>query len=133
MRGVAGVIQFTTMGRGAWQASRPAVSTPLTYPLLTAAIGFRILLLHPVKRRPVGDPGFRYREIGDGSRKSASSAAILALGIGDHMGNLMSPVLVRGGGGPSCGSTSARFFGYGLVFAAIWFAIGVMVFTFAPC
>jgi hypothetical protein len=26
-----------------------------------------------------------------------------------------------------------RFFGYGLVFAAIWFVIGVIVFTFAPC
>ena len=25
------------------------------------------------------------------------------------------------------------FYGYGLVFAAIWFVIGALVFTFAPC
>lgn len=25
------------------------------------------------------------------------------------------------------------FFGYGLAFAAIWFVVGIIVFTFAPC
>ena len=25
------------------------------------------------------------------------------------------------------------FFGYGLIFAALWFVIGVVIFTFAPC
>jgi short subunit fatty acids transporter len=25
------------------------------------------------------------------------------------------------------------FFGYGLLFAALWMGIGVVVFTFAPC
>jgi membrane protein DedA with SNARE-associated domain len=26
-----------------------------------------------------------------------------------------------------------EFIGYGMIFAALWFVIGVIVFTFAPC
>ena len=26
-----------------------------------------------------------------------------------------------------------EFYGYGLIYAALWFVLGVIVFTFAPC
>jgi short subunit fatty acids transporter len=54
------------------------------------------------------------------------------MGVGDHMGNLTSPfwyVIVAGVAHVDFRS----FFGYGLLFAAIWFVIGAVVFTFAPC
>ena len=53
-------------------------------------------------------------------------------GVGDHMGNFMTPfwyMVVAG-----IARVDFRiFFGYGLAFAAIWFVIGVVVFTWAPC
>jgi short subunit fatty acids transporter len=48
------------------------------------------------------------------------------------MGNLTSPfwyVIIAGVAQVDFRS----FFGYGLLFAAIWFVIGAVVFTFAPC
>jgi short-chain fatty acids transporter len=57
---------------------------------------------------------------------------MLALGIGDQMGNLVSPfwyVVVAG----IARVDFRRFFGYGLLFALLWFVIGVVVFTFVPC
>jgi short subunit fatty acids transporter len=57
---------------------------------------------------------------------------ILSLGVGDHMGNFLTPfwyVVVAG-----IARVDFRlFFGYGFLFAGIWFAVGVLVFTFAPC
>ena len=58
--------------------------------------------------------------------------ALLAVSVGDHMGNLTSPfwyVIVAG----IARVDFRTFFGYGLIYAAIWFTIGAVVFTFAPC
>ena len=55
---------------------------------------------------------------------------MLALGIGDQMGNLVSPfwyVVVAG----IARVDFRRFFGYGLLFAVLWFAIGVVVYVCA--
>ena len=57
---------------------------------------------------------------------------LLALSIGDHMGNLVSPFWAV------VGASIARidfrlYFGYRLIFAAIWFVLGVLAFTFLPC
>ena len=53
-------------------------------------------------------------------------------GVGDHMGNFMTPfwhMVVAG-----IARVDFRIFlGYGLAFAAIWFEIGVVVFTWAQC
>jgi len=55
---------------------------------------------------------------------------LLALSIGDHMGNLIAPfwyVVVAG-----VARVNFRdFFGYGLIFALLWFVLGVLIFTFA--
>jgi short-chain fatty acids transporter len=57
---------------------------------------------------------------------------LLAMSVGDHMGNLTSPfwyVVIAG-----IARVDFRvFFGYGLLFAVLWFVVGVVVFTFAPC
>jgi len=48
------------------------------------------------------------------------------------MGNLTSPfwyVVISG----IARLDFRTFFGYGLIYAAIWFVIGAVVFTFAPC
>ena len=57
---------------------------------------------------------------------------LLALSVGDHMGNLISPFWAVVGAGIA--RVDFRlFFGYRLIFAAIWFALGVAAFTFLPC
>jgi short-chain fatty acids transporter len=128
--GVGGVIQFTTMGERMASVTA-AISTPLTFPLLTAAIGSLFSFFIPSSGGQWAIQGFvtvkSAMEVGVSVQRG-----ILALGIGDHMGNLMSPfwyVVVAG----IVRIDFRTFFGYGLVFAAIWFVLGVMVFTFAPC
>jgi short-chain fatty acids transporter len=57
---------------------------------------------------------------------------LLALGIGDQMGNLISPfwyVIVAG----IARVDFRKFFGYGMIFAALWFVWGVICFTLLPC
>jgi len=57
--------------------------------------------------------------------------ALLSMSIGDHMGNLTAPfwyVIVAG----VARIDFRTFFGYGLLYAALWFTIGVTVFTLAP-
>jgi transcription antitermination factor NusG len=57
---------------------------------------------------------------------------LLAMSIGDHMGNLIAPfwymVIAN-----VARVNFREFIGYGMIFAALWFTIGVLVFTFAPC
>jgi short subunit fatty acids transporter len=57
---------------------------------------------------------------------------ILALGVGDHVGNFITPfwyVVIAG----IARVNFRTFFGYGVIFGLVWFVIGVVVFTFAPC
>ena len=56
---------------------------------------------------------------------------LLALSVGDHVGNLASPfwpVLMAG----MARVDFRTFFGYGLVFAVLWFALGVTIMTLVP-
>jgi short-chain fatty acids transporter len=57
---------------------------------------------------------------------------LLALSVGDHMGNLITPFWAL------VGASIARidfrqYFGYRLIYAALWFTMGVVAFTFLPC
>ena len=56
---------------------------------------------------------------------------LLALSVGDHVGNLISPFWVVIAAGIAR-IDFRRFIGYNLAFAAIWFVLGVLVFTFLP-
>ena len=57
---------------------------------------------------------------------------MLALSVGDHMGNLISPFWAVVGAGIARVDFRSLF-GYRLIFAVIWFALGVAAFTFLPC
>jgi short-chain fatty acids transporter len=128
--GVAGLIQFTSVGER--MASLAAsISTPLTFPAITAAVATVFAFFIP-------SSGGQWAIQGYITVKSAMAVGLtaqrglLAMSVGDHMGNLTSPfwyVVVAG----IVRVDFRSFFGYGLLFAALWFVIGVVIFTFAPC
>jgi short-chain fatty acids transporter len=128
--GLAGLIQFTNVGEKL-AGMAAALSTPYTYPALAAAIATVFAFFIPSSGGQWAIQGFI-------TSKSAMAVGVsvqrglLAMSVGDHMGNLTSPfwyVVIAG-----IARLDFRiFFGYGLLFAALWFVIGVVVFTFAPC
>lgn len=128
--GVAGMIQHTSVGEFL-ATTVAAVSTPYTFPLLAAVSGAAVSMFVP-------SSGGQWAIQGYVTSKAAMAVGvsiprgILALSVGDHMGNLTSPFwyMVIGG---IARVNFREFFGYGLVFAAIWFVLGVVVFTFLPC
>ncbi|HEU4430025.1 MAG TPA: TIGR00366 family protein, partial [Myxococcota bacterium] len=128
--GVAGLIQHTSLGPelAGFVAS---VSTPLTFPLLTAASGTLFSVFIPSSGGQWAIQGFvtseAAREVGVSVQRG-----LLSLGVGDHMGNLASPFwyLVVAG---IAGVDFRSFYGYGLAYAGLWFVLGTLVFTFLPC
>lgn len=128
--GVAGLIQHTSLGAElAGFVAR--VSSPLTFPLLTAASGTLLSLFVPSSGGQWAIQGFVTSQAAVEVGVSVQRG-LLALGVGDHMGNLASPfwyVIVAG----IAGVDFRSFYGYGLAYAALWFALGVAAFTFLPC
>ncbi len=128
--GVAGLIQFTTLGEK-MAGIIAAVSTRYTFPLMAAIAGTVVSFFVP-------SSGGQWAIQGFVTSKAAMAVGVsvqrglLALSIGDHMGNLTTPfwaMIVAG-----IARVSFReFIGYGMIYAALWFVIGVIVFTFAPC
>jgi short-chain fatty acids transporter len=128
--GVAGLIQFTNVGEKA-ATMAASISTPATFPLITAIAGSVFAFFIP-------SSGGQWTVQGFITVKTAMAVGVtvqrgmLALGVGDHVGNLVTPfwyVVIAG----IARVDFRTFFGYGLVFGAIWFVIGVIVFSFAPC
>ena len=128
--GVAGIIQFTTVGE-VLAGLVSSVSTPYTFPLLAASSGTIVAIFVP-------SSGGQWVIQGYVTSAAASAAGVtvqrglLALSVGDHMGNLVAPfwyVIVAG----IARVNFREFFGYGLIFALLWFVLGVLTFTFAPC
>jgi short-chain fatty acids transporter len=128
--GVAGLIQFTAVGD---KVARLAASicTPATFPLITAASGAVFGSFIPSSGGQWTVQGFVTVKTALAVGVSAQRG-ILALGVGDHVGNFITPfwyVVIAG----IARVNFRTFFGYGVIFGLIWFAIGVVVFTFAPC
>jgi short-chain fatty acids transporter len=128
--GCAGLIQFTNVGERA-AAAAASIATPLTFPTITAAAGALFAVFIP-------SSGGQWTIQGFITVKAAMAIgisvprAMLSLGLGDHMGNLLTPfwyVVIAG----IARIDFRQFFGYGIVFAVLWFLIGIVVFTFAPC
>jgi short-chain fatty acids transporter len=128
--GVAGLIQFTPVGETLAGLMNP-ISTQYSYPFLTALISTIVAVFIPTS-------GGQWLIQGLITVKAAEAVGLtaqrglLALSIGDHMGNLISPFWAV------VGASIARidfrlYFGYRLIFAAIWFVLGVLAFTFLPC
>jgi short-chain fatty acids transporter len=125
--GVAGVLQFTQVGT--WFAELFGdIATPLTFPLLTA-IGASIIAIF------VPSSGGQWIIQGFVTVSAANAVGatpqqgLLALGVGDQMGNLLAPFWVVVAAGIAR-IDFREIFGHLLVFAALWFVIGVGIFTF---
>ena len=128
--GLTGLIEHTPVGDR--MASLVAAgSSAGTFPFLSAAIGTVFAFFIP-------SSGGQWAIQGLVTVKAAMALnvsverAMLSMSVGDHMGNLTSPfwyVVVAG----VARLDFRSFFGYGLIYAVIWFVIGVFVFTFAPC
>ncbi len=128
--GLAGLIQFTNIGdRVAWMAA--AVSNRYTYPALTAVISSVFAFFIPSSGGQWAIQGFVTTKAALAVGVSAERG-MLALSLGDHMGNFLSPFwyVVTAG---IVRLDFRVFFGYGLVYGVLWFVIGLAVFTFAPC
>ncbi len=128
--GVAGLIQFTPVGEFLVSVVAP-LSTPYTFPLLITVISTVVAIFIPTS-------GGQWAIQGSVTSAAAQAVGVtaqrglLALSVGDHMGNLLTPFWAV------VGASIARvdfrlYFGYRLIFAALWFGIGVLCFTFLPC
>jgi short-chain fatty acids transporter len=126
----AGILQFTPTGEYIAKFLG-AISTPYTFPLFMAISGSIIAIFVP-------SSGGQWVIQGFVTSKAAQTVGVtfqrglLALGVGDQMGNLCSPfwyVIVAG----IARVDFRKFFGYGMVFATLWFIWGVICFTFFPC
>jgi short-chain fatty acids transporter len=125
--GVAGLLQFTTVGErlaGAFAAW----STPLTFTLMTATASSIVAIFIPSSGGQWVVQGFvtsrAAAEVG-----TTAQHGLLAMSVGDHVGNLVSPfwpVLIAG----IARVDFRTFFGYGIVFGGWWFVLGVAIFTF---
>lgn len=127
--GVAGLLQFTSLGTTIG-GGLAAVSTRYTFPLFTALISAVIALFVPSSGGQWVIQGYvtaaAATEVGVSIQQ-----AIMALSVGDQMGNLLTPFWVAVGAGIAR-IDFRRFIGYLFVYAAIWFVLGVLIFTLFP-
>jgi short-chain fatty acids transporter len=128
--GVAGLIQFTPVGPFLINLFTP-VLTPYTYPALTAIISTVVATFIPTSGGQWLIQGFVTVETA-ALVGVTPQRGLLALSVGDHMGNLIAPFWAVVGA--SIAKIDFRlYFGYRLVFAALWFTLGVAAFTWLPC
>lgn len=128
--GVAGLLQYTSIGEHLANAVS-AVSTTYTFPLVTILISTVVAVFIPSSGGQWAIQGYVTSTAAESVGVTAQRG-MLALGIGDQMGNLISPfwyVVVAG----IARIEFRRFLGYGLIFAPLWFLLGVLIFTFLPC
>jgi short-chain fatty acids transporter len=128
--GVAGLIQFTPVGSFLVSLFTP-VLTPLTYAFLTALISTMIALFIPTSGGQWLIQGFVTVETA-ALVDVSPQRGLLALSVGDHMGNLITPFWAVVGA-TIAGIDFRQYFGYRLIFATLWFVMGVVAFTWLPC
>ncbi len=128
--GVAGLIQFTPVGEYLVSLFDP-IMTPYTFPLLIVIISAVVSFFIPTSGGQWLIQGYVTVQAADAVGHTAQRG-LLALSVGDHMGNLLTPFWAV------VGASIARvdfrlMFGYRLIFAGIWFVMGTAAFTFLPC
>jgi len=128
--GIAGLIQFTSVGPILADIFTP-ISTNWTFPFFTAVAGTLVAIFVPSSGGQWAIQGFVTTTLAKAIGLTPQRG-MLALGVGDQMGNLISPFwyvimakVVR--------MDFKVFYGYGLIFALLWFLLGVIAFTFIPC
>lgn len=128
--GLAGLIQFTPVGGFLVKLFDP-VLTAYTYPLLIAVVSTIVAIFIPTSGGQWAIQGAVTVEAAELVGVTAQRG-LLALSVGDHMGNLITPFWAVVGAGIARVDFRLMF-GYRLIFAALWFVMGVMAFTFLPC
>jgi short-chain fatty acids transporter len=128
--GVAGLIQFTPVGDFLAGLVSP-ISTRYTFPLLTTVISAVLSFFIPSSGGQWTIQGFVTVKAAEAAGVTAQRG-LLALSVGDHIGNLVTPFWAM------VGAHIARvefrqIVGYRIIFAALWFVMGVLAFTFLPC
>ncbi len=127
--GVAGLLQFTTLGTSIG-GLLAAVSTRHTLPFFTALISTVVACFVPSSGGQWVIQG--YVTVTSATAVGASvQQGLLALSIGDQMGNLLTPFWAAVGAGIAR-IDFRRFIGYQFAYAAIWFVLGVLIFTLLP-
>ena len=128
--GVAGMIQHTNVGE--FLAGMIAtVSTGYSFPLIAAISGTLVAIFVPSSGGQWVIQGFVTSRAAEATGLTVQRG-LLALSVGDQMGNLISPfwyAVVAG----IARVDFREFYGYGLIYALLWFVLGVIVFTVAPC
>ena len=124
--GVAGLLQFTTLGTtiGGVLAT---VSTRHTFPFFTALISTVVACFVPSSGGQWVIQGYVTVTAATAIGVSVQQG-LLALSIGDQMGNLLTPFWAAVGAGIAR-IDFRRFIGYQFAYAAIWFVLGVLIFT----
>jgi short-chain fatty acids transporter len=128
--GLAGLIQFTPVG-GFFVKLFDPVLTAYTYPLLIAVVSTLVAIFIPTSGGQWAIQGAVTVEAAELVGVTAQRG-LLALSVGDHMGNLITPFWAVVGAGIARVDFRLMF-GYRLIFAALWFVMGVLAFTFLPC
>jgi short-chain fatty acids transporter len=128
--GLAGLIQYTPVGGFLVRIFDP-VLTAYTYPLLIALISTAVAIFIPTSGGQWAIQGAVTVEAAELVGVTAQRG-LLALSVGDHMGNLITPFWAVIGAGIARVDFRLMF-GYRLIFAALWFVMGVAAFTFLPC
>jgi short-chain fatty acids transporter len=128
--GVAGLIQFTPVGDFLVSVFDP-IMTPYTFPVLIVLVSAAVSFFIPTSGGQWLIQGFVTVQAAEAVGHTAQRG-LLALSVGDHMGNLLTPFWAV------VGASIARvdfrlMFGYRLIFAGIWFVMGTLAFTFLPC
>ena len=127
--GVAGLIQFTTVG-ASFAGAFAAISTRYTFPFLTALASTIVASFVPSSGGQWVIQGFVTTTAANAVGVSVQRG-LLAVGIGDQMGNLITPFWAAIGAGMAR-IDFRRFIGYQFAYAGIWFVLGVLIFTFLP-
>lgn len=128
--GLAGLIQYTPVGGFLVRIFDP-VLTAYSYPLLIALVSTVVAIFIPTSGGQWAIQGAVTVEAAKLVGVSAQRG-LLALSVGDHMGNLITPFWAVIGAGIARVDFRLMF-GYRLIFAALWFTMGVLAFTFLPC
>ena len=127
--GVAGLIQFTPVGES-FAAAFASISTRHTFPLLTAMASTVIALFVPSSGGQWVIQGFVTARAAEAVGVSVQRG-LLALSVGDQMGNLVTPFWAAIMAGVAR-VDFRRFIGYSVVFSLIWLVLGILAFTFLP-
>ena len=125
---VAGVLQYTSVG-AAFAGFFASMSTPATFALLSAVAATLVALFVPSSGGQWVIQGFVTSEAAAQVGVSPQ-IGLLSLGVGDQMGNLVAPfwmIVVAG----VARVDFRKIYGFCLIFAALWFAMGVATFTLA--